>query len=239
MLKLGINVNPLQGFTAQETADLHVRYVRFPLWDNELDFYIEYSKELLALGMQPIYVMDSRTWKDWPDTSDWRLLPGRFFQMGNEPDIVSPSSFTQPSESFSADLTWAREWLGKKKYIIAGGLASGNPSFLDGVSLKPVNAIAIHPYGQRSSQDFPSQGWGVGDVWDLTAAYKRFKKPIWITEFGGPIAEFASREQRSEYVSQMLDHFNREHLVAGIYFCYSDDMAEGFGLDEEIISLLR
>lgn len=107
------------------------------------------------------------------------------WEVGNEPDIVSESSWTLAHGSFSRLIATAREVLGPAAQLCAGGLASGHPGWLGGadpswmtearkngqepptpadyelaehgkpVRLDLVNGVAVHPYGQAPGLPFP------------------------------------------------------------------------------------
>lgn len=55
--------------------------------------------------------------------------------------------------------------------------------------LAVVQAVAIHPYGRRPTQNFPTPTWGFGTLESLVDQYRRFGKPIAITEFGVKLSD--------------------------------------------------
>ena len=241
--RLGINVDPNHPhITAEEVVKVGARMARFPLWaDAKFDpfesgtFYHYFADKLSRVyGIDSLYVLDSRSWKgSYPN---WGFLPGRYFQMGNEPDIVSSSSGTQTQQEFSDDLAWARTWLDTysstklKRYIIAGGLASGQAWWLNKVDLSPVDAIAVHPYGQRAD-GYPNKSWGHGELRDLIRRYKEVTdKPIWITEFGTQDYEM-SQEQQAEYIHRCLSIMDEEGIVSGLWYCLDEAMSDQYDLD--------
>ena len=57
--------------------------------------------------------------------------------------------------------------------MVLGGLASGDPGYVTAVQTAangtlPVDAVGIHPYGQRPTPDWPNPQWGFGVLTDLT-----------------------------------------------------------------------
>ena len=241
-MRLGINVNPAIMSFAEIDA-LRVRMVRFPLWADlfptsgeTLEFYQYVCAGFCKRGIDPLVVLDSRSWAGGAPWMDWGSLPFRYVQMGNEPDLdnhISDSSSTQSVEEFAADLVWARENYGSKRYIIAGGLASGHPEFLDGVDLTPVDAIAVHPYGRRPGDAFPDEDWFFGTAEELIDGYRRFQKPIWVTEFGASRADFLSEEDRAAYLTLMVEDLAHLGAVHALWYCAVRAMNENFGLEDE------
>jgi hypothetical protein len=75
--------------------------------------------------------------------------------------------------------------------VVMGGLASGSPPYVTDVISSangklPCDAVAVHPYGRRPSQDWPSPTWGFGVLGDLMSAYEAVATaPLWITEVWG------------------------------------------------------
>ena len=69
--------------------------------------------------------------------------------------------------------------------MITGGLASGDPFYLtrarDAVGGLTVDAVAVHPYGQRAPDNWPDPTWGFGNMSDLFNRYLAFGKPVWVS----------------------------------------------------------
>lgn len=237
-MRLGINANPAQGFSPQELKDLGAQAVRFPI---RLDFdYKPFIREAQALGLEirPVLARESfrpghylegmKTYhRRYPSVNTW--------QVGNESDQKgSASSWYLTPSSLSRLLSSARSAFGADAVLVAAGMVSGQPEYLDRVDLSEADALAIHPYGQRGWDDFPRPGWGFGNVADLLDLYRRFNKPLWVTEFGGEAALFRDEHERAQYLSNMVIALNEAGVVEADYFCYSDLMVDSFGLlDQE------
>lgn len=243
---VGINVDPNHGeaVSATRVEALGVKYARFPVWadvnkDRNLSYqvYAQYAASLLSKNIEPVIVFDSRSWAN-NNYPRWGSMPIHFFQMGNEPDLVSDSSSTQSKQAFTNDLFWAREWLDTwrptglpKRYIIAGGLASGNPDWLKGVDLSPVDAIAVHPYGQRAD-GLPQAGWGFGEMRELLKRYQAVTdKPLWVTEFGAKHSEIKDHPMRGVYIQRALDLMEELGVVVGIPYCMATAMHPEYELE--------
>lgn len=153
-------------------------------------------------------------------------------EVGNEPDQKSPSSWTLRAADLNRLLATARKaWPTTK--LICGGLVSGNPDYLKGVDLGPVDAIGLHPYG-RGTASHPYSGGGFGTVADLVALYRSFGKPLAVTEFGAPIRDFDSEHDRAAYIGGVMSGLAAEDLEMACHFCWSDQgMVLGFGLLDE------
>lgn len=147
------------------------------------------------------------------------------WQIGNEADLVSPSSWTmQPSEL--AALGRSVRALIPNAVLVCSGLASGHPSWLDGMDLGWADAIAFHPYLKDAPN--PDDLEDLPDVPDLLAGYQRFGKPLLVTEWGW----WGSDERRGEEeVRDMIAWAGRTDLLeVFFYFCISDSMVPPFGL---------
>ena len=240
-MRLGINVNPIQ-VSVTEAVDSGASVVRMPAWadarrtpEDSLNFYFRYGSDLQDQDVEPLWVFDRRSW--YPAYPDWAELPGIYFQMGNEPDLSSPSSYTQTPAAFSADLQWAVDHL-SAPYLVAGGLASGRPDYLVGVDLADVDAIAVHPYGQRPGS-FPRPDWGFGEVATLIERYRNWDHPIWVTEFGGNQHDFADPHKRLVYIDRMVDHLEQVGVAVACLYCLSTVMHPDFGLTPAELNLFR
>lgn len=150
-----------------------------------------------------------------------------YWQIGNEPDQPdSPSSWYMTQVDYSLLLRAGVRALDDRQ-VIAAGLVSGNANWLDSVDLTGVSAIAVHPYGQMPDS---WSNWGFGYASQLISSYRRFGKPIWVTEFGGEEGLFISEHQRAEYHSEMIRTLDSARCVGSMQFCLTDRMVPGFGL---------
>lgn len=236
---VGCNTDPAHfsddlGAHARNLKAAGFTMVRFPLVYTRVALAMEFCLAVKHESLEPLPVFarestpagntsveNIRWWYDHLPTSHW--------QIGNEADHLSGSSWTLPEDRFSTLLRNAREAL-PNAYLIAGGMVSGNPAYLDGVDLSPVDAISVHPYGQRVNH-FPQAGWGFGEFSDLVKRYKRFGKPIWITECGGPIQDFRSQEERATYYGKLVEVADWVGCAAVLPFKYEDAGVPGFGIE--------
>ena len=244
---IGINANPTQGFTADELISLKVQAVRFPLWRGHQERYAAFARDAQAAGLQLLPVLDFRSFTPAGLASRdrierrvhwWRSIlgptaPVLAWQFGNEPDQPnSPSSWKMEPGAFSSLLRSARCVLGEDTRILAGGLVSGNPAYLDGVDLSPVDAIAIHPYTQT-----PETIELLLDLYQTKLREMGVRQPAsrrpWITELGAPRDAFNSEHEHALWHSHMIAKLAELTIPACFVFCYSDLMAPGFGLVDE------
>jgi hypothetical protein len=149
--------------------------------------------------------------------------------VGNEPDHVSPSSWSMSKADFQTMGKAARAGL-PGKTIICGGLVSGQPSWLDGQDLSWMSVVGVHPYGKRPEPNWPSPTWGTGYIGDLIDGYAAYGKPIMVTEIGLSTQEVDEAFQ-GQYVERMCNAMaRRTDIIAVQWFCMTDDMVDGFGL---------
>lgn len=155
------------------------------------------------------------------------------YEIWNEPDLsqtnVPPQAYANLLfQAFQAVRVKANSQAG----VVMGGLASGNPSYVAQVrSSSPgqklaCTSIALHPYGQRPSNNWPSSSWGFGTVAGLLQNYKNVESaiPYLISEVG---------TQDMTVQGEFPQHFFAavEGLVEEtIWFCWSDGMVSPFGL---------
>ena len=233
---IGVNTDPRHwpdfATHAQNLRAAGMQVARFPLAANSGVDYQAFCEALAAEGIEPlpVYASESVT----ISLQSWQSQLGQTvhkWQLGNEPDSTDPSSsWVMTQTQLSRLLAEGRAALGSNVTLIAGGLVSGQPGWLDSVDLSPVDAIGVHPYGQRPSPDFPNPTWEFGNAADLINAYKRFGKPIWVDEYGAVLGQFTDANQRGQYYGQMLTMAANNGCAAGIPFCWGDKMVPGFGL---------
>lgn len=78
------------------------------------------------------------------------------WQLGNEADHVSPSSWTMTQAELGQLLRAGRNVLGPDAYIVGAGMVSGNPGWAAGVNWGPVSAIACLVPDQRVTARNPT-----------------------------------------------------------------------------------
>jgi hypothetical protein len=122
--------------------------------------------------------------------------------------------------------------------VVMGGLAWGQPSYLQGVQTSTAgvlhaDAVGVHPYGRRPTHDWPDPGWG-GLSLSLTELIQAYhvvaQKPIWITEVGldAPDASFLA-----EFLKRTFEALRAKVSDVAPYafwYCWSDGMGRDFGL---------
>lgn len=160
-----------------------------------------------------------------------------FLQVGNEWDHVSPSSWTLDEAHLDA-LLWTfwnqRRSSGLAWILVLGGAVSGQPILLSAPDLEAVDAIAVHPYGQRPYPGWApprNQGWGFGVATELISRYAEAApgKPILITEYGLPTQDFGNQVS-ADYHVEMAKALHSAGVVCYLSFCWSDGMVDGFGI---------
>ncbi len=116
--------------------------------------------------------------------------------------------------------------------IVAGGLASGNPLYLQGASDAagglPTDAVGIHPYGQRAPDDWPDPSWGFGNMSALFDAYLVFGQPLWVTEIGTIDEPLQADYLENVYTLAAGPYAGLVPVV--LWFCWSDAMVPPFGV---------
>lgn len=236
---LGVNWDPQHLFDVQPIANYD--FVRFPLWqDVAQEPYMNSVVACQNIGIKVLVVCDGRT-LGLPKGKSYRYKLERlrdmyptvdYWQIGNEPDLESPSSWTMSPRRCGTLLHVASEVL-FDKFLIMGGLASGQPDWLRQVGRLPVDAIAIHPY-TKAPDNWAMQGWETGRVNDILNMYMQYGLPIWVTEFGAEDGLFydinggTGSGSREEYYKQMVHSMRNRPCFA---FCWDDAMVPGYGIN--------
>lgn len=154
------------------------------------------------------------------------------WQVGNESDHVSPSSWTLAPDDVNRLATAFRGRLPMKK-IVGPGLVSGDPGYIRGLDLRLFDGLAVHGYGQRpggSANDWGELPGNFGVLGDLFDRYKDEMRamgrvlPIWATEIGVSTHE-VSEEFQARYCGAIMNAIKaRSDTVAGFWFCLGDWM---------------
>lgn len=230
------------------------QFVRFvPMLEEDLT---DYLRHLVASDVEPLGVLAKESFGlhqavDWDSAlAEYAQRYGRLvrrWQIGNEFDVESDSSWTMELADLSDLGRRARKAFGKDAYLIVGGAADGSPSDepserLSGADLSWANAIAIHTYGQGvpgwtrddgvpvlpiSPYGFPST------IRDLIDGYKAEApdKDLWITEMGFRWDELGEAPA-AKYCDAFLAYLTTccPEVVGFGQFCLTDDQVHGFGL---------
>ncbi len=226
-----------------------------------LPFYQRWCETLTAARIQAVVILAAETVPGKPSSftpnAAWRdylthftaqtnhiaqnLKPYRpIFQIWQAPDS-SPevADLALNPAIFAAMLAQAYQSIKQieaKLTVITGGLVSGQPDWLAQVknALKgklPADALALHPYGQRPTPNWPHIAWGHGYIGDLITAYRQVTDlPLWLTEVG---IDTLSQHQQADYLSRFYKSIKSQFAAEVkqlFWFCYADSMAPGFGL---------
>jgi hypothetical protein len=193
--------------------------------DFDLSDYIRAGQDV---GLKTLLTLASESFAGGVDLELYAERYGHLIdavQIGNEPDLTSDSSWTMDQDTF---VQWGR--LARSAFpqtpLVAGGLASGQPSWLDGVDLEWADAIACHPYLKDAPN--PDDLEDLEDVPILIERYRAFGKPVLVTEWGW----WGEDEARgAEEIGEMINWAAHTDLIKGFfYFCWSDAMVPPFGL---------
>lgn len=157
---------------------------------------------------------------DWERNLTWfrDLYSGRVHavQIGNEPDHVSPSSWTMAPRDLNRLLVTARSVFGPDKLLIGPGLVSGHPGWAAQIDWAPVDGISLHPYAKDP---------GTPALDNLIAGYEEYGLPLWATEYHARTIGMAAALR------------DDPRIGVAMAFCMSDSMVPGFGMLEDTNAL--
>jgi hypothetical protein len=174
------------------------------------------------------------------------------YQIWNEPDYLEPEPEYDPcvrAEVFGRLLRAAFTAIKgvSSATVVMGGLAAGHAGYLEEVKASTdgvlyTDAVGVHPYGRRPTQDWPYPGWGFGVLGDLIGQYqaKAAGKPIWITEMGTRDTSVVYTDGtfciQDEFPGRTLRALNQDLAETTPYvfwFCWSDSMESPLGLMDD------
>ncbi|MHB8877513.1 MAG: cellulase family glycosylhydrolase [Myxococcaceae bacterium] len=160
------------------------------------------------------------------------------WQIWNEPDLFFPGTGYDPgvpAAQFGLMLQDAAAVIRphSSRPIITAGLASGDTTYLTQArqaasGTLPVDAVAVHPYGQRAPDDWPNPSWGFGNMSDLFDRYLLFGKPLWVSEIGT-----VDTANQAQYLTNVFDLVRTEYagrVQRVFWFCWSDAMVTPYGV---------
>jgi hypothetical protein len=236
--EFGTNIDPVRTVWVPPAP---LSWVRYALRLDDGGLAIPYSETAWAAGKSQIGALDRLSFPWGWDRNSVRDAVTQYyqdyyitaFQVGNEPDLESPSSWTMAPEEWN-ELCWAvREVVndfGRPDIlVIGGGLASGHPEYLDGLDLSCLDAIAVHPYG-RAPSGYHGPGAGFGSLSDLLWSYSsQYGPPVWVTEFGARSDEIGFMNQAT-YLRLMAKDLARNEVPVACQFCVDDSMVFGYGM---------
>lgn len=161
------------------------------------------------------------------------------WQIWNEQDLNAPGTGYDPgvpANQYGFMLRDAQPIIRtySSRPIVTGGLASGNAGYLTTVranagGVLPVDYVAVHPYGQRAPDNWPSSTWGFGNMSDLFGRYLAYGKPLWVSEIGDNTTDTAFQANYLQNVYQLASSYGTSVPVV-FWFCWSDAMVPSFGL---------
>lgn len=182
--------------------------------------------EVRALGLTGVALVSRRDTHDYAWTmrqagihvlaridksSEGWMVPASVYQIGNEPDIESPASWTMTT----AD--WIKLWNQYRNtypslVMIGPGLASGDVSWWKKVSnqISGCAGVGVHPYAKSAA-----------GALELLRAYANItpKRKLWISEWNRPADEVA-------VFAGMLGGV----CEYAAWFCWTDLMVDRMGL---------
>ena len=145
-------------------------------------------------------------------------------QIGNEPDLESPSSWTMSQRDLAA-LGWTARYVLGNIPLVVGGLASGHPGWLDSCDIGWANAIGLQLYAKDAPN--PHDVEDLPDVTTVTPAYAAYGLPLWMTEWGWWGDEARGYEETRDMATWARDAGVVERYF---HFCADDTMVPPFGL---------
>lgn len=246
-LTMGVNADPNWGINPDELRSIGVKFVRFPLWEDTGFDYNTFIHNCQVNLIEPIVVLDKRALAK-PSGRSYAYKMNRlakrypwvkYWQIGNEPDGGGDSSWSQTQRAYSQLIFTAKSFLPRESYIIAGGFCFVKPGWVDklaknysSVIMSCCDAVAIHQYGVYPNEDFPLPDTGFGPASVTLAKASVFGLPVFITEFGGELGLFNSRDERAEWMYHMSNLYRQTSWVeVALWFCYHNYL--DFGMDKE------
>jgi hypothetical protein len=237
MAGVGLNLSSDGRYDPSVLAATGARWVRV-VAQPHVDL-TDWMQRCRATGLKVLLVLASESFAGLPNwstaTEAYRIRYGGLIdaiQAGNEADHVSGSSWSMKPADLSRLIKTVRLSF-PTTTLVASGMVSGNPAYLDNVDLGPADFIAVHPYGQRAEPTWPSAGWGFGYVGSLLDAYARHGKKVWVTEVGLPVDGGTTETFQADYCGRMLRTLSaRPDVPVVCWFAYHPDVP-GFGLIRE------
>jgi predicted chitinase len=198
-----------------------IRVVALP--DVDLSGYFSHCR---ALGLQIMLVLARESGGNY---AVYQRRYGHLIdcvQVGNEPDLASPSSWTMSPVELASLGRSARQVFGQDMPIVTAGMASGHPEWLAGMDLSWADAVAVQPYLKDAPN--PNDIEDLPDVTELVAGYQALGKPLIISEWGW----WGDNEVRG---AEEVGDMTRWAAATGdvevyFHFCLDDGMVPPFGL---------
>ena len=224
MASLGLNIARDGSIPVETIRSLNATWVRIVAMPN-IDLS-RYFMDIAANGIRILLVLARESGGDY---IGYERRYGRLIhatQVGNEPDLEGPSSWTMTQAEFVSLGKSVRSVFPRPFPIVTAGMASGHPEWLNGVDLSWADVLSFHPYLRDAPN--PDDIEDLPDVDALAAEYKRFGLPLVVTEWGW----WGDEEQRAvEEVDDMIRWAAGTSDVCSLfYFCAADSMVPPFGL---------
>lgn len=229
MASVGLNVPADGRATPEQIAAFHATWIRV-VGKRQYDLR-EYFGACQARGIRVMLVLARESFDGFASWADGIAHYGRLYathvaayQIGNESDLVSPSSWDMPVSELVALGKTARAAL-PTAHLVCSGMASGHPEYLDGADLSWCDSLAVHPYLKDAPN--PSDLEDLADMDVLVRAYQRFGKPVIVSEWGW------WGQESARAVAEVDDAIgwaaNTSDCAAFFYFALLDDVPP-FGL---------
>lgn len=202
---VGVNVDPLNPNGRPEPAVLRrlgANWVRLVLRDDPAVH--DYAARCHDLNVNVLGVVAR-------ESAGFVGVECDMYQIGNEPDVNSPSSWTRTPDEYIEDWRIYRETYPGLP-MIAAGLASGDVGWWQtvGPHLQGCAAVGVHPYNKTATQ-----------AQTMLTAYRKVRPDLalWCTEW------FRDANQIVPF-QRMLN----VQADAAFWFCSTDGMVPGMGL---------
>ena len=220
MAACGLNIPANGSVSPQQITALGATWVRI-VATPEYDL-TAYFTTLRTAGIRVLLVLARESGGDYRLYRDLYSTRVDAWQIGNEPDGEGESSWSMTPHEW-ASLGRSVRALMPTALIVGGGLVSGQPSWLTGVDISWADALSFHPYAKNAIRDDD-----LPDIFELLEDYKRFGKPLIISEWGW----WSDVEHRAvaEVDHTTLWAAETSEIEAFFYFCHSDRMVTPFGL---------
>lgn len=245
---IGVTSDLAHGLTGYDAARVGFGMVRFVLrWKDNQEQLAAWLHDQMAnhLTLIAIHTSESRDpagmgdgeaahiWREWLDGIGVRPA---YLQVGNEPDLQSDSSMTMSKDAYNHLLAEVCPvWRGHST-LVGGGLAGGDPAWLDGIDQVQLDQIALHPYGQRPDSDAKWR-WALPSwsrpVREWVNGYRSHTLlPLAISEYGGRHEELREwwRDYYVEMTQTFLDMLFTGELSFASCFGLSELMVPGMGM---------
>jgi hypothetical protein len=223
MSSIGLNVDRSGSHDPALIRGLGATWIRIvAMPEHDLSDYFAHCR---AAGLKILLVLARESGGDYQRYWDRYEHLVDAIQVGNEADLVSPSSWTM-TQAELVSLGRTVRALFPLTPLVCAGLASGHPSWLDGMDLSWCDAVACHPYAKDSEN--PADLEDQPDMQPLIREYARFGKPVLVTEWGWPSDD---EPRASEEVRDAIRWASQtDEIEVFFYFCISDSMVPPFGL---------